>query len=70
MEQHNTSEREKISLQEKWDAEKAELQQSKEQLLAEKLEIKELVNRALLSVTSSKYRQKNGFHSRWHNWKE
>jgi hypothetical protein len=52
MEQRNTSERENIALQEKWDADKVELQKSKEQLLAEKLEIKELVNRALRSVTS------------------
>jgi hypothetical protein len=41
----------KYSLQEKWDEEKEELQQSKEQLLAEKLEVKERVNRALHSVT-------------------
>jgi hypothetical protein len=35
----------------KWDEERAQLQQSKEQLLAEQLEVKERVNRALLSVT-------------------
>jgi hypothetical protein len=43
--------KENLSLQEKWDEEKEELQQSKEQLLAKQLEVKERVNRALLSVT-------------------
>jgi hypothetical protein len=51
MEQCSMSDQENISLQVKWDVEKAELQQSKEQFFAEKLEIKELVNRALHSVT-------------------
>jgi hypothetical protein len=35
----------------KFDEEKAQMQQEKEQLLAEKLEVKEAVNRALRSVT-------------------
>jgi hypothetical protein len=35
----------------KFDEEKAQLQQGKEQLLAEQLEVKEAVNRALHSVT-------------------
>jgi hypothetical protein len=35
----------------KWDEEKEQLQQGKEQLLAEQLLIKEVVNRALRSVT-------------------
>jgi hypothetical protein len=43
--------KEKLALQAKWDEEKAELQQSKEQLLVEQLEVKERVNRALRSVT-------------------
>jgi hypothetical protein len=38
-------------MQEKFDEEKEELQQSKEQLLTEQLEVKERVNRALRSVT-------------------
>jgi hypothetical protein len=50
VEQHSTAERENISLQVKWDEEKAQLQQSKEQLLIEKLEVKEMVHRALRSV--------------------
>jgi hypothetical protein len=35
----------------KFDEEKAQLQQGKEQLLTKKLEVKEAVNRALRSVT-------------------
>jgi hypothetical protein len=35
----------------KWDEEKEQLQQSKEQLLVEQLEVKEMVNIALFSVT-------------------
>jgi hypothetical protein len=35
----------------KWDEEKSQLQKRKEQLLAEQLEVKEMVNRALCSVT-------------------
>jgi hypothetical protein len=38
-------------MQEKFDEEKEELQQSKGQLLVEQLEVKERVNRALCSVT-------------------
>jgi hypothetical protein len=34
----------------KWDEEKAQLQQSKEQLLTEQLEVKEMVHRSLRSV--------------------
>jgi hypothetical protein len=51
VEQCSAVEREKFALQVQWDKEKAELQQSKEQLIAEKLEVKEQVNRALRSVT-------------------
>jgi hypothetical protein len=41
---------EKLALQVKWDEEKVQLQQSKEQFLVEKLEVKEMVHRALRSV--------------------
>jgi hypothetical protein len=41
----------KIFLSKKVDEEKAQLQQGKEQLLVEQLEVKEAVNRALRSVT-------------------
>jgi ribosomal protein S3 len=40
-----------LALQAKWDEEKVQLQQSKEQLLTEQLEVKEMVHRALHSVT-------------------
>jgi hypothetical protein len=49
--QRSTAEWENLALQAKWDEEKTQLQQSKEQLLAEQLEVKEMVNRALRSVT-------------------
>jgi hypothetical protein len=51
VEQCRATEQENISLQEKFDEEKAQIQQGKEQLLAEQLEVKEAVNRALRSVT-------------------
>jgi hypothetical protein len=51
VEQRSTAEWENLSLQAKWDEEKSQLQQSKEQLLAEQLEVKEMVHRALRSVT-------------------
>jgi hypothetical protein len=51
VEQHNAAKWENLALQAKWDEEKEKLQQSKEQLLAEQLEVKELVMRALRSVT-------------------
>jgi hypothetical protein len=51
VEQRRAAEQEKISLQAKFDEEKAQLQQGKEQLLTEQLEVKEAVNRALFSVT-------------------
>jgi hypothetical protein len=35
----------------KWDEEKAQLQQSKDSLIAEKIEVQERVHKALLSVT-------------------
>jgi tryptophanyl-tRNA synthetase len=42
---------EKLALQEKFEEEKAQLQQEKEQLLVGQLEVKEMVTRALHSVT-------------------
>jgi hypothetical protein len=51
VEQRRAAEQEKSALQAKFDEEKAQLQQGKEQLLAEQLEVKEAVNRALRSVT-------------------
>jgi hypothetical protein len=48
---YSVAEQEKISLQVKFDEEKAQLQQEKEQLLMEQLEVKEAVNKELLSVT-------------------
>jgi hypothetical protein len=51
VEQRRATEQEKSALQVKFDEEKAQLQQGKEQLLAEQLEVKEVVNRALRSVT-------------------
>jgi hypothetical protein len=50
VEKHNDAEREKLALQVQWDKEKAKLQQRKEKLLIEKIQIKEQVNRELLSV--------------------
>jgi hypothetical protein len=51
VEQRRVAEQEKISLQTKFDEEKVQMQQEKEQLLTGKLEVKEAVNRALRSVT-------------------
>jgi hypothetical protein len=50
VEQQSKAEWENISLQAKWDEEKAQLQQSKDQLLAEQLEVQERVHKALRSV--------------------
>jgi hypothetical protein len=51
VEQHRVAEQEKDALQAKLEEEKTQMQQEKEQLLAEKLEVREAVNRALRSVT-------------------
>jgi hypothetical protein len=51
VEKHSTAEWEKLDLQEKFDEEKSQLQKEKEQLLTEQLEVKEMVNRVLRSVT-------------------
>jgi hypothetical protein len=51
VEKCSATEWEKLSLQEKFDEEKAQLQQEKEQFLVEQLEVKEMVNIELCSVT-------------------
>jgi hypothetical protein len=51
VEQCRVAEQEKVSLQVKFEEEKVQMQQEREQFLAEQLEVKEAVNRALLSVT-------------------
>jgi VIT1/CCC1 family predicted Fe2+/Mn2+ transporter len=51
VEQCRVVEQEKVSLQEKFEEEKAQMQQEKEQLLTKKLEVKEAFNKALRSVT-------------------
>jgi hypothetical protein len=51
VEQHRVAEQEKVALRAKFEEEKVQMQQEKEQLLAEQLEVKEAVNRALRSVT-------------------
>jgi hypothetical protein len=53
VEQHRVAEQEKVSLQEKFEEDKVHMQQEKEKLLIEHLEVKEAVNRSLCSVTSS-----------------
>jgi hypothetical protein len=50
-EQQRKAEQEQLALQAKWEEEKAQLQQSKDQLLAEQLEVQERVHKALRSVT-------------------
>jgi hypothetical protein len=50
-EQCSVVEKEKSALQEKWNDEKSQLQQEKERFLAEQLEVKEVVNRELHSMT-------------------
>jgi hypothetical protein len=50
-EQRRKAEQEQLALQAKWEEEKAQLQQSKDQLLAEQLEVQERVHKALRSVT-------------------
>jgi hypothetical protein len=51
LEQRSTVKRKKLTLQERFDKEKSQLHKEKEQLLVEKLEIKEMVHRALRYVT-------------------
>jgi hypothetical protein len=50
-EQQRKEEQEQLDLQAKWEEEKSQLQQSKDQLLAEQLETQERVHKALRSVT-------------------
>jgi hypothetical protein len=51
VEKRSTIEWEKLCLQAKFDEEKSQLHKEKEQLVTEKLEVKEMVNRALRFVT-------------------
>jgi hypothetical protein len=51
VEKRSAAEQENISLQAKFDEEKAQLHQEKEQFLMEKLKVKEAVNRAFCFVT-------------------
>jgi hypothetical protein len=51
LEQRRVAEKEKVALQTKFEEDKAQIQQEKEKLLAEKFEVKEAINRALHSVT-------------------
>jgi hypothetical protein len=51
VEQHQAAKQKNISLKAKFDEEKEKIRQGKEQLLIEKLEVKEAINKALLSVT-------------------
>jgi hypothetical protein len=50
VEQRRVAEQEKVALQAKFEEKIAHMQQEKKQLLAEKLEVKEAVNRALRFV--------------------
>ena len=51
IEQRSVAEQENLALQVKFDEEKSQLQQEKEQLLVEQLVVKEAVDRELLSMT-------------------
>jgi hypothetical protein len=51
IEKHRVAQQEKVSLQTKFEEEKAQIQQEKEKLLTEQLRVKEAVSRALHSVT-------------------
>jgi hypothetical protein len=50
IEQQSAVKQENLTLQEKFDEEKSQLQQEKEQLLVEQLEVKDVVNRSLRYV--------------------
>jgi hypothetical protein len=51
IEQRRVAKQEKVAIQAKFEEEKAQMQKEKDQLLAEQLEVKEAVNKALRSVT-------------------
>jgi chromosome segregation ATPase len=51
VEQQSKAKWENLALQAKWDEEKSQLQQSKDHLLAEQLEVQERVHKALHSMT-------------------
>jgi ornithine cyclodeaminase/alanine dehydrogenase-like protein (mu-crystallin family) len=59
IEQRRVAQQEKAALQTKFEEEKAQIQQEKEQLLAEQLRVKEAVSRALRSVTGLEKKWKN-----------
>jgi hypothetical protein len=61
LEQYSTIEWKKFALQAKWDEEKVQLHKEKEQLLIEKLEVKERVNIALLSMIVIEVKSKERF---------
>jgi hypothetical protein len=50
LEQCRVAKKEKVALQTKFEEDKAQIQQEKQKLLTEQLEVKEVVNRALHSV--------------------
>ena len=51
LEQRSNTKQENLALQAKWEEEKETLQQDREQLLAEKLEVQERVHKELHSMT-------------------
>jgi hypothetical protein len=59
LEQQSEEEWENLALKAKWDEEKAQLQQCKDQLLAEKLEVQERVHKELHSVTVIEVKMEN-----------
>jgi hypothetical protein len=61
VEQSRVAEQEKVSLQVNFEEEKVHMQQEREQLLAEQLEVKEAFNRALISVIGLEIKEKYQF---------
>jgi hypothetical protein len=59
LEQRRFTEKEKISLEKKFDEEKEKMQQEKEQFLVGKLEVKEAVNGVLRSATGCEPQEKD-----------
>ena len=59
VEKRSDTKQENISLQAKFDEEKSQLQQEKEQLLPDKLEVKDVVNRALHSMVVLEIKAEN-----------
>jgi hypothetical protein len=50
LEQCSTTEQDNLTLEERFDEEKSQLHKEKEQLLVEKIEVKEMVHKELISV--------------------